>query len=376
MCLSVSCFSSCLSLIVQEKEAAKKLKAQTKAKGKGRGRGRGQGRGRQKGRGKGRSRHAQVPAVQLPQVQESDSEVEKGDAVDEEMQVPAAGEVTAVDEEMQLPDVALPTGVLPPATPVSTTSTSVVPAMDAEQQLSAEPLLATENPVAEDLLAAGPSNVPSTTEGTEPDPSTSVSPPHAAAPVVPEEPVAPVVPEEPAAPVVPVEPAAPVVPAEPAAPVVPAEPAAPVVPAEPAGPVVPRFVSAKEHQTPAIMQRLAPPFCTFALDFKAHRFSFKYRKAPSPNVWTEHFKYPMSMSKTFANMPWQDALKEVHAGAWHRWSLAKDQSGRHQDALQQMSLQKWQVSLTAYLQLSPTQGQQVPECWPKFQMSEFCQSCV
>ena len=73
--------------------------------------------------------------------------------------MPAAGEVTAVDEEMQVPDVALPTGVLPPVTLVSTTeatSTSVVPAMDAEQQLSAEPLLATENPVAEDLLAAGP----------------------------------------------------------------------------------------------------------------------------------------------------------------------------------------------------------------------------
>ena len=230
-----------------------------------------------------------MPAVQLPQVQESDSEVEKGDAVDEEMQVPAAGEVTAVDEEMQVPDVALPTGVLPPATPVSTTeatSTSVVPAMDAEQQLS--------------VLAAGPSNVPSTTEGTEPDPSTSVSPPHAAAPVLPEEPAAPVVPEEPAGPVVPAS-------------------------ALPSG--APRFVSAKEHQTPAIMQRLAPPFCTFALDFKAHRFSFKYRKAPSPNVWTEHFKYPMSMSKTFANMPWKDALQEVHAGAWHRWSLAKDQSG-------------------------------------------------
>ena len=324
LCLSVSCFSSCLSLIVQEKEAAKKLKAQTKAKGKGRGRGRGQGRGRQKGRGKGRSRHAQVSAVQLPQVQESDSEVEKGDAVDEEMQAPAAGEVTAVDEEMQAPDVALPTGVLPPATPVSTTeatSTSVVPAMDAEQQLSAEPLLATENPVAEDLLAAGPSNVPSTTEGIEPDPSTSVSPPHAAAPVVPEEPAAPVVPEEPAAPVVPEEPAGPVVPEEPAGPVVPAS-------ALPSG--APRFVSAKEHQTPAIMQRLAPPFCTFALDFKAHRFSFKYGKAPSPNVWTE------------------------------------------QDALLMISSQKWLVSLTTYLQLSPTQGQQVPECWPKFQMSEFC----
>ena len=211
VCLSVSCFSSCLSLIVQEKEAAKKLKAQTKAQGKGRGRGRCQGRGQQEGRGKGRSRNAQVSAVQLPQVQESDGEVEKGDAVDEEMHVPAAGEVTAVDEEMQVPDVALPTGVLPPPTPVSTTeapstsvepavdateatSTSVVPAMDAEHQLSAEPLLATENPVAEDLLAAGPSNVPSTTEGIEPDPSTSVSPPHAAAPVVPEEPAGPVVP--------------------------------------------------------------------------------------------------------------------------------------------------------------------------------------
>ena len=236
--------------------------------------------------------------------------------------MPAAGEVTAVDEEMQGPDVVLPTGVLPPPTPASTTeapSTSVVPAMDAEHQLSAEPLLATENPVAEDLLAAGPSNVPSTTEGIEPDPSTSVSPPHAAAPVVPEEPAAPVVPEEPAAPVVPEGPAAPVVPEEPAAPVVPAS-------ALPSG--APRFVSAKEHQTPAMLQRLAPPFCTFALDFKAHRFSFKYRKAPSPNVWTEHFKYPMSMSKTFANMPcWKDALKEVHAGAWDRWNLAKDQSG-------------------------------------------------
>ena len=206
---------------------------------------------------------------------------------------------------------------LPPATPVSTTeatSTSVVPAMDAEQQLSAEPLLATENPVAEDLLAAGPSNVPSTTEGIEPDPSTSVSPPHAAAPVVPEEPAAPVVPEEPAAPVV-------------ARPVVPEEPAGPVVPASALPSGAPRFVSAKERQTPAIMQRLAPPFCTFALDFKAHRFSFKYRKAPSPNVWTEHFKYPMSMSKTFADMHWKDALKEVHAGAWRRWNLAKDQSG-------------------------------------------------
>ena len=210
---------------------------------------------------------------------------------------------------------------------LSCPGTSVVPAMDAEQQLSAEPLLATENPVAEDLLAAGPSNVPSTTEGTEPDPSTSVSPPHAAAPVVPEEPAAPVVPEEPAAPVVPEEPAGPVVPEEPAGPVVPEEPAGPVVPASALPSQAPRFVSAKEHQTPAIMQRLAPPFCTFALDFKAHRFSFKYRKAPSPNVWTEHFKYPMSMSKTFANMPWKDALQEVHAGAWHRWNLAKDQSG-------------------------------------------------
>ena len=90
---------------------------------------------------------------------------------------------------------------------------------------------------------------------------------------------------------------------EPAGPVVPEEPAGPVVPASALPGGTPRFVSGKEHQTPAIMQRLAPPFCTFALDFKAHRFSFKYRKAPSPNVWTEHFKHPMSMSKTFANMP-------------------------------------------------------------------------
>ena len=306
VCLSASCFSSCLSLIVQEKEAAKNLRAQTKAKGKGRGRGRGQGRGQQKGRGKGRSRNAQVSAVQLPQVQESDGEVEKGDAVDEEMQVPAAGEVTEVDEEMQVPDVALPTGVLPPATPVSTTeatstsvvpavdateatSTSVVPAMDAEHQLSAELLLATENPVAEDLLAAGPSNVPSTIEGIEPDPSTSVSPPHAAAPVVPEEPAAPVVPEE---------------------------PAAPVVPEEPAAPVVPRFVSAKEHQTPAMLQRLAPPFCTFALDFKAHRFTRRHHLQMSGQSTSSiQCQCPKHLPTCLAGrMPWRKSMLELGTG--------------------------------------------------------------
>ena len=48
------------------------------------------------------------------------------------------------------------------------------------------------------------------------------------------------------------------------------------------------------------------------------------------------------------------------------------QMPRHQDALLMISWQNWLLSLTTYLQLSPTQGLQVPECWPKFQTSEFC----
>jgi len=86
-------------------------------------------------------------------------------------------------------------------------------------------------------------------------------------------------------------------------------------------------MSPKEFFTPAMLQRLAPPQCTFALDQRAHRFSFKFRKAPSPNVWEDQFKYPMSMSKAFVNMPWRDALKEVHSGAWERWNLVKEQDG-------------------------------------------------
>ena len=57
-------------------------------------------------------------------------------------------------------------------------------------------------------------------------------------------------------------------------------------------------VSAKEHFTPALLQRLAPPTMTFALDAKAHRFAIKFRTKPSPNVW-EHLPVTGSFSKAF-----------------------------------------------------------------------------
>ena len=84
-------------------------------------------------------------------------------------------------------------------------------------------------------------------------------------------------------------------------------------------------VSARGFYTPAFLQKLAPPHCAFILDQRAHRFTFKFKKAA--NVWKEHFKCPLQMSKAFKTMPWRDALKEVHMGAWDRWNLVKEQAG-------------------------------------------------
>ena len=79
----------------------------------------------------------------------------------------------------------------------------------------------------------------------------------------------------------------------------------------------------KGVSTPGALQRLALPHCTFALDQWAHRFSFRFRKVPDPNVWNG--RTPLTMLKAFVSTTWKEALPEVHAGAWKRWNLAKEQ---------------------------------------------------
>ena len=101
-------------------------------------------------------------------------------------------------------------------------------------------------------------------------------------------------------------------------------------------------VSPKEFHTPAFLQKLAPPHCTFYLDQRAHRFTFKFRN--EGNVWKDHYDHPLQMSKAFRSFPWKDALKEVHRGAWDRWNLVKEQAG-------------WKIS-------DPSRGQ-TPGCIPE-----------
>ena len=81
--------------------------------------------------------------------------------------------------------------------------------------------------------------------------------------------------------------------------------------------------SPKQYDTPAVLQKLAPPHCAFVLDQNLHRFYFRFRK--EGNVWQDHFGHPRHMSKAFQNLPWRDALKQVHKGAWDRWNLVREQ---------------------------------------------------
>ena len=302
---------ACHYVIVQEKEAAKKNKALAKAvaKAKGKGRGRGRGRGKGRGKGKGRSRNAQVP--ELPQVQDSEVEDELG------------------DEEMLLPDESMATfraNVLAPVVP--------------EDPQPAEPAHVLAPVVPEDPQPAEPAHVLALVVPEDPQPAEPAS----ALVPVPEDPqpaepasASVSVPEEPAQPVLP--PA--VVPAS----LAPSE-AAPseAAPSEAAGPSgVPRYVSPKEFSTPPEVQNLAPPHCTFVLDKKAHRFSFRFKKAPNPNVWKDVYKYPLTMSRAFKQDTWRNALLEIHTGAWERWGLAKEQK-------------EWKISDEARVQ--------VPGCIP------------
>ena len=377
-CLSphIAFLVACHYVIVQEKEAAKKNKALAKAvaKAKGKGRGRGRGRGKGRGKGKGRSRNAQVP--ELPQVQDSEVEDELG------------------DEEMLLPDESMATfraNVLAPVVP--------------EDPQPAEPAHVLAPVVPEDPQPAEPAHVLAPVVPEDPQPA---EPAHVLAPVVPEDPqpaepahvLAPVVPEDPQ----PAEPASALVsvpedpqPAEPASASVsvPEEPAEPVLPpavapaslapseaapSEAAGPSgVPRYVSPKEFSTPAEVQNLAPPHCTFVLDKKAHRFSFGFKKAPNPNVWKDVHRYPLTMSRAFKQDTWRNALLEIHTGAWERWGLAKEQK-------------EWKISDEAHVQVPgcipnnilesiqkswPTVSNCLTECWPHVSKClSFAMSCL
>ena len=87
------------------------------------------------------------------------------------------------------------------------------------------------------------------------------------------------------------------------------------------------LVSPREHFTPAVLQRLAPPGMSFGLDQKAHRFTIKFKVKPQEgHVWAAYGPGG-SRSKAFQHMPWEEALKELHQEAWERWDLAKHLSG-------------------------------------------------
>ena len=110
-----------------------------------------------------------------------------------------------------------------------------------------------------------------------------------------------------------------------------AEPAA-GPPAEPAAAEAGRrrhvvLVSPREHFTPAILQRLAPPGMSFGLDQKAHRFTVKFKIKPREGqVWAAYGPGG-SRSKAFQHMSWEEALKQLHQEAWERWDLAKHLPG-------------------------------------------------
>ena len=110
-----------------------------------------------------------------------------------------------------------------------------------------------------------------------------------------------------------------------------AEPAA-GPPAEPAAAEAGRrrhvvLVSPREHFTPAILQRLAPPGMSFGLDQKAHSFTIKFKIKPREGqVWAAYGPGG-SRSKAFQHMSWEEALKQLHQEAWERWDLAKHLPG-------------------------------------------------
>ena len=119
-----------------------------------------------------------------------------------------------------------------------------------------------------------------------------------------------------------------------------------------------KHVSPKGFYTPAILQKLAPPHCTFILDQKAHRFTFKFKKAG--DVWKKHYDHPLQMSKAFKNKFWKDALKEVHTKLGAGGTLSKSKLdgksqihhvSKPQGAFPKTSLKHLLMSLNRCLQM-------------------------
>ena len=237
--------------------------------------------------------------------------------------------------EMQLPDGSLPAELANVLAPEPASASVLAPAVCEEpQSADSASVLAPAGP--EESQSADPASVLALVDPEDRQPARPAEPASVLAPDVPEDPQ-PARPAEPAsvlAPAVPEDPQ-PAIPASvleavdsqvPAEPVVPAAvvPAS-LAPSEAAGSAgVPRHVSPEEFSTPAVVQRLAPPHCTFVLDQKAHRFSFRFKKAPHPNVWKDVYRYPMTMSKAFdkeARESWTTALAEIHT--WERWGLCQ-----------------------------------------------------
>ena len=234
------------------------------------------------------------------------------------------------DEEMLLPDESMATfraSVLATAVPEELQSAEpahVLAPVLAQDPQPAEPAHVLAPVVPEDPQPAEPASalvsVPEDLQPAEPA-SASVSVPEDPQPAVPAS-ASVSVPEEPAEPVLP----AAVVPAS----LAPSE-AARSEAAEPSG--VPRYVSPKEFSTP---KRLIG-------------FSFRFRKAPNPNVWQDVYKYPLTMSTAFNKDTWRDALLEIHTNA-RGGALQKSKwSGR--------SLMK---------HLSKCQGAFPTTCWNQF----------
>ena len=240
------------------------------------------------------------------------------------------------DEEMQLPDGSLPAELANAVAPEPASASVLAPAVCEEPQ-SADPasvlaLVDPEDP--QPARPAEPASVLAPDVPEDPQPARPVEPASVVAPAVPEDP-------QPAIPASVLEAVDSQVPAEPVVPaaVVPAS----LAPSEAAGSTgVPRHVSPKEFSTPAVVQRLAPPHCTFVLDQKAHRFSFRFKKAPNPNVWKDVYRYPMTMSKAFdkeSRESWTKALAEIHTNAWERWGLCREQK-------------EWKISDAALVQVA------------------------
>lgn len=81
----------------------------------------------------------------------------------------------------------------------------------------------------------------------------------------------------------------------------------PVVPKELAELVVPAAV-VPASSAPSEAYRGWLRHVALFMGSAGHRFCFRFKKAPDPNIWKDTYKYPISMSKKLFNVPWRGAL--------------------------------------------------------------------